>query len=126
MIPAGFRLHPLFSPRRASTILEAAFASAILTVVLSGLFVLQSDMMRMLSASTEATNASAHLQTRVEQVRLANWSQLTDPQWVQTNLLSSVTDADVNLSGLAEAYTVSPSSRRVPGHPPPLRPGRSP
>ena len=64
-------------------------AAAIVTVVLSGLFVLQADMMRMLASSTETTNASAHLQTRVEQVRLANWPQLSDPNWVQANLLNT-------------------------------------
>ena len=82
-------------------------ASAIVTVVLSGLFVLQSNMLRMLAASTETTNASAHLQTRVEQVRLANWSQLADPVWVQGSLLRSATDADANLPGATETYTVS-------------------
>ncbi len=98
-------------------------AGAIVTVVLSGLFVLQSNMMRMLSASTETTNASAHLQTRVEQIRLANWPQLTDPGWVQANLLKSPTDADVNLPGLSETYTItpyqSPSSGAPAATPPP-------
>lgn len=94
--------------RWAFTVLEAAFAGAIVTVVLSGLFVLQSNMMRMLNASTETANASAHLQARVEQVRLANWPQLTDPVWVQANLLKSPTSADVNLPGLSETYTVAP------------------
>ena len=103
--------------RRAFTVLEAAFASAIITVVLSGLFVLQSNMMRMLASSTETTNASAHLQTRVEQVRLANWSQLTDPNWVQGTLLHNPTDADVNLPGVTETYTVTPYQSPCSGAP---------
>lgn len=122
MFIAGSHLHRGHSvlrhpAQRAFTILEAAFASAIITVVLSGLFVLQSNMMRMLAASTETTNASAHLQTRVEQVRLANWSQLTDPTWVQGTLLKSPTDADVNLSGLTETYTVAPYQSPCSGAP---------
>ena len=103
--------------RGGFTILEAAFASAIVTVVLGGLFVLQSNLMRMLASSTETTNASAHLQTRVEQVRLANWSQLTDPGWVQSTLLKSPTDADVNLPGLTETCTVSPYQSPCSGAP---------
>ncbi len=103
--------------RSGFTVLEAAFASAIVTVVLSGLFMLQSNMMRMLSASTETTNASAHLQTRVEQVRLANWPQLTNPGWVQANLLKTPTDADVNLPGLSETYTVTPYQSPSSGAP---------
>ncbi len=103
--------------QRGFTVLEAAVAGAIVTVVLSGLFMLQSNMMRMLSSSTETTNASAHLQTRVEQVRLANWPQLTDPSWVQANLLKSPTDADVNLPGLSETYTVTPYQSPSSGAP---------
>ena len=97
--------------------MEAAFAGAIVAVLLSGLFVLQSNMMRMLSASTETTNASAHLQTRAEQVRLANWPQLTDPNWIQADLLKSPTDADVNLPGLSETYTVTPYQSPCSGAP---------
>lgn len=107
----------------AFTVLEAAVAAAIVTLALSGLFVLQSDMMRLLSSSTETTNASAHLQTRVEQVRLGNWSQLTDPNWVQGTLLKNATEADVNLPGLSETYTVtayqSPCSGAPAATPPP-------
>lgn len=104
------------------TILEAAVAGAIVTVVLGGLFVLHTNMMRMLNASTETANASMHLQTRVEQVRLANWPQLCDPNWVKASLLKSPTDADVNLPGVTEFYTVTPyqsPSSRSPTVPPP-------
>ena len=73
--------------RGGFTILEAAFASAIVTVVLGGLFVLQSNLMRMLASSTETPNASAHLQTRV------------------------------NLPGLKETYTVSPYQSPCSGAP---------
>ena len=97
--------------------MEAAIAGAIVAVLMSGLFALQSNMMRMLSASTQTTNASAHLQTRVEQVRLANWPQLTDPNWVQTNLLNRPADADVNLPGLSETYTVTPYQSPCSGAP---------
>ncbi len=116
---------PVLRPhaRGGFTILEAAVAGAIVTVVLSGLFMLQSNMMRLLNASTETANASTHLQTRVEQVRLANWPQLCDPNWVQSSLLKSPTDADVNLPGVVETYTVtpyqSPSSRAPAVSPPP-------
>ena len=90
------------------TVLEAVVAGFIVSVLLSGLFVLNSDMMHLLASSTEAANASAHLQTRVEQVRLANWSQLSDPTWIQGSLLQNPTDADLNLPGYSETLTVSP------------------
>ncbi len=90
------------------SVLEAAVAGAIAVILLAGLFVLNSDVMRLLRSSTEAANASQHLQTRVEQVRLANWNQLTDPTWVQGTLLANPTDADSNLSGLSETFTITP------------------
>lgn len=102
--PSGLRR----AKRGGFTVLEAAVASALVTVLLSSLFVLNSDMMHLLRSSTEAANASAHLQTRVEQVRLANWSQLINPNWVQGTLLKAATDADVNLPGFSETYTITP------------------
>ncbi len=105
------------------TILEAGVAGAIVTLFLAALFALNSDMMHLLRAAAEATNASQSLQQRVEQVRLANWTQLTDPTWVQGSLLNTRTDASVNLPGLTETLTVtpytSPSSAAPAISPPP-------
>ena len=103
--------------RQAFTILEAAVASAIVTFILTGLLMLQSNMMHMLASSTETTNASAHLQTRVEQIRLANWTQLSDPGWIQSNLLQSPTEADATLPGLTETCTVTPYQSPCSGKP---------
>ena len=99
--------------------LEAGVAGAIITIFLASLFALNSDMMHLLRSAAEATNASQDLQQRVEQVRLANWNQITDPAWVQSNLLNNKTDASVNLPGLKETLTVtaytSPSSSAATG-----------
>ena len=121
-LPCERSRHPAHVlPRGAAqggfTVLEAVVAGFIVSVLLSGLFVLNSDMMHLLASSTEAANASAHLQTRVEQVRLANWSQLSDPTWVQGTLLQNSTDADLNLPGYSETLTVSPFLS--PSSPPP-------
>ncbi len=106
------------------TILEAGVAGTIVTLFLASLFALNSNMMHLLRAAAEASNASQHLQARVEQVRLSNWNQLTDPNWVQANLLNSKTDASVNLPGLTETLTVtpytSPSSLPAASPPPPF------
>ena len=71
---------------------------------LTSLFALNSNMMRLLGAASEAANASLDLQQRTEQVRLANWQQISDPAWVSTNLLGTMTDASVNLTGLTENH----------------------
>ncbi len=104
--------------------LEAGVAGAVVTIFLASLFVLNSDMMHLLRAATETANASQDLQQRVEQVRLANWNQITDPNWVQTTLFNTKTDASINLPGLTETLTVtaytSPSSTSVASVPPPF------
>ena len=130
--PEGLR--PRRRRRRGSqagfTVLEAGVAGAIVTLFLASLFALNSNMMHLLRAAAEAANASQSLQQRVEQVRLANWTQITDPTWVQGNLLNLKTDASVNLPGLTETLTVtpytSPSSVAVASPPPPFTVTRNP
>ena len=101
--------------------MESAIAGAIILLFLTSLFALNSNMMRLLGAASEAANASLDLQQRVEQVRLANWQQISDPAWVSANLLGTMTDASVNLTGLTETITVSPyfaPSTKAPVSPP--------
>ena len=88
--------------------IEAAIAGTIIMLFLTSLFALNSNMMRLLGAAAQAANASLDLQQRTEQVRLANWQQISDPVWVSTNLLGTMTDASVNLTGLTETITVQP------------------
>ena len=83
-------------------------AGAIIVLFLTSLFSLNSTVMRLLGSAAETANASQHLQQRVEQVRLANWNQVTDPAWLQANLLATRTDAAVNLPGVQETLTVTP------------------
>ena len=75
---------------------------------LTSLLALNSDMVRLLGTASKTANASADLQQRTEQIRLANWQQISDPAWVSTNLLGTMTDASVNLTGLTETITVQP------------------
>ena len=108
----------LFAPRPPSrrgrrtrrdgfTVVEAAVAGAIIILFLTSLFALNSTVMRLLGSAAETASASQDLQQRVEQIRLANWSQITDSSWVQTNLLGTQTDASINLPGLQETITVT-------------------
>ena len=123
-VPRGARVS---FRRRASeaafTVIEAGVAGAVVTVFLTSLFALNSNMMHLLRSAAEAASASQDLQGRVEQVRLSNWNQITDPSWVQLNLLDNKTDASVNLPGLTETLTVtpylSPSSSPMAGATPP-------
>ena len=105
------------------TVMEAGVAGAVITVFLTSLFALNSNIMHLLRSAAEAASASQDLQQRVETVRLSNWNQITDPNWVQANLLANKTDASVNLPGLSETLTVtpylSPASAPMAGTTPP-------
>ena len=95
--------------RGGFTVIEATVAGAIITLFLTSIFALNSNMIHMLRSASETANASQDLQTRVEQIRLANWTQITDPTWF-TGTNSSFfnkTDALINLTGMSETVTVS-------------------
>lgn len=107
---------PATGPRRAVasararaqagfTLLETAVASALLVLFLTSLFALNSTVMRMLRSASETATASQEAQARLEQVRLANWPQITKSTWVQDTLLKQLkTDAVISndLPGMVE------------------------
>lgn len=88
--------------------LETTIASALLTLFLSSLFALNSTVLRLLRSAYETAGASQELQTRVEQVRMATWVQvsqsgtLTSARGAMRNLLAVRTDALGDLPGAKE------------------------
>lgn len=83
-------------------------AGAIITLFLGSLFALNSNMVHLLRSASETANASQELQTSVEKLRLANWTQITDPAWFTASFFGTPTDAQRNLPGLVETITVAP------------------
>jgi hypothetical protein len=77
------------------TIIESVIASALVVIVLGGLFVLQSEGMRRLKAQKETAVASLCLQHRLEQIRSANWTNITSAAAVRGLLNAPVPGADV-------------------------------
>jgi len=94
------------------TVVETAVAGALLTLFLASLFSLNSLAVRMLHSATETVNASQELQTRVEQVRLANWLQITNSASFCALMAGQLTDAAIDtgamLPGMVEYITVAP------------------
>jgi hypothetical protein len=56
----------------------------------------------------EAASASQILQQRVESMRIANWHQITDADWVKNNLLNAAAAGSADLKSISEVLTVSP------------------
>lgn len=88
--------------------METAIAATLLTLFLTSLFALNSTVMRMLRSAAETTCASQELQTRIEQVRLVNWRQISQSGTTASargtayNILAAPTDALGDLPGISE------------------------
>jgi hypothetical protein len=55
-----------------------------------------------------AACASQVLQQRIESLRIANWHQVTDANWLQTNLLNTNAPGATFLKNVSETVTLAP------------------
>jgi type II secretory pathway pseudopilin PulG len=94
--------------QRASTLIESSIAAAICAIFLGSLFSLNTATMGTLKMAREAACASQVLQQRIEGLRIANWHQVTDPDWLAANLLNSDAPGTNGLKNLSETLTFSP------------------
>ena len=90
----------------ASRSIETAVAAVLITLFLSSLFLLNSMVLRMLRAGNETATASQVLQARAEQIRMANWLNVTDPAYLPNTVLPQVPATAINLSTLTETISV--------------------
>lgn len=92
----------------ASTLIESTIAAAICAIFLGSLFTLNSSTMGTIKAAREAACASQVLQQRIEGMRIANWHQITDADWVRNNLLNTDAPGSNALKNLSETLVLSP------------------
>ncbi|HEX8281216.1 MAG TPA: hypothetical protein VF551_07555, partial [Chthoniobacterales bacterium] len=83
---------------------------------LGSLFTMNMTAMRAMRTAREATSASQVLQQRVEGMRIANWYQITDPDWVRNNLLASDADGASGLKQMSETVTLVPYGSNTAGN----------
>lgn len=96
------------SATRGTTIIEAAVAALAAAVFLASLFTVNLQSMRSIRTAREATSASQILQQRVEAMRIANWQQITNADWVRSNLLNRDAAGSEGLKTLSETLTLTP------------------
>lgn len=101
-------LHPARAAQHGSTLIEATIAAAICALFLSSLFTLNTSTMETIKRSRETACASQVLQQRIEGMRIANWHQITDADWVRTNLLNTDAAGSGSLKNLSETLTLTP------------------
>jgi uncharacterized protein (TIGR02598 family) len=87
--------------QRGFSLIETTIAAGVSALFLVMLFSSNSASMQTLKMGRETACASQILQQRVESLRIANWHQITDAEWLKTNLL----DADAPGSELLKAET---------------------
>jgi type II secretory pathway pseudopilin PulG len=100
----------------AFTLLETMVAGTIMALFLGALFALNSSSMETLRGAREFTCASQVLQQRVESMRIANWHQVTDADWIQNNLLNSDAPGESLLNSAAETLTLIPYGSSTTGN----------
>lgn len=93
---------------RAFSIIETTIAAGVSALFLGMLFSTNSASMQTLKMGREAACASQILQQRVESLRIANWHQITDADWLKGNLLNADTPGSELLKAETETLTLIP------------------
>jgi hypothetical protein len=83
-------------------------AAGISALFLGSLFAINTASMGTIKMAREAAAASQVLQQRVESMRIANWHQITDADWIQANLLNTAAPGSTDLKSMTETLVISP------------------
>lgn len=98
------------------TLLESLVAAALMALFLGTLFALNTSSMQTIRMAREASGASQLLQQRVESLRIANWHQVTDADWLKTQLLNAATPGAAILNSPTETLTLIPYDSTAVGN----------
>jgi len=96
------------SSQSGATLIEATIAACTSAMFLGSLFTMNVSAMSAMRTAREATSASQILQERVEAMRIANWHQVTDADWLRANLLGTDADGANGLRQLSETLILVP------------------
>src|ERR1043166_3434297 len=95
-------------PLSGSTLIEAMMAAGVSALFLGSLFAINTSSMGTIKMARQAAAASQVLQQRVESMRIANWHQITDANWIKLNLLNSDANGANDLKSVSETLTITP------------------
>lgn len=101
----------ILTPKRtlqAISLIETMVAASISALFLGSLFTFNIASMETIKMSRENACASQILQQRIESLRIANWHQVTDANWLRTNLLSIDAAGTSQLKSVSETLTITP------------------
>lgn len=90
----------------AFSLIETTVAAAISAMFLSSLFTMNMSTMDTIRCAKESITASQILQQRMESMRIANWHEVTDADWLHDNLLNTDVAGSTPLKNLSETLTI--------------------
>lgn len=90
------------------SLVETTIAAAIAALFLGSVFTLNISTMETIRSAKETIAASQVLQQRMESLRIANWQEITDADWVVANLLNTSAAGSAQLKNLSESMMLVP------------------
>src|SRR5881398_1673679 len=102
--------------RTGFALIECTIATAVSAIFLGSLFLLNSSAMDTIQMARESACASQVLQQRIESMRIANWHQVTDANWLLTNLLNTDAPGANQLKNCSETLTLVPYGSKTAGN----------
>lgn len=109
----------ILSPKSGAggaTLIETTIAACTSALFLGSLFTMNMTAMKTIRTSREAGCASQVLQQRVESMRIANWHQITDADWVRSNLLGAEAAGRDGLNQMTETLMLVPYESETVGN----------
>ncbi len=100
----------------AMTLVETAIAACTSAMFLGSLFTMNMTAMKTVQTARQAAYASQVLQQRIESLRIANWHEVTDPNWVVTNLMNADAPGTDRLQQTTETLTLIPYGSSTSGN----------
>ena len=97
-------------------LIECTIATAISALFLGSLFLMNSSAMDTIQMARESACASQVLQQRIESMRIANWHQVTDANWLSGNLLNADAPGANLLKNVSETLTLVPYGSSTVGN----------
>ena len=88
------------------SIVETVIALGVGGLALSGSMVINSQQLRMVKSTRDSSAASHSMQERVEQLRIANWVDITDPLYLSDTLFATNPKSVAPLDSYRERITV--------------------
>ncbi len=95
-------------------------ALAIGAIAIGGAMSVNTQQLRLVKATREASAASHSLQERIEQIRTATWRQITDSTYLSQTLFASLPRSIAPLENYRETITLKVWPERSPSSPGPI------